>query len=305
MSCLPAHGWWWESGMVGVEGPPAHPQHPSLPCPHRGRVPPPEASVSPAEDPSQWGAALRAPGCQEWQSKSAQPEPSLSDPDSTRCLLPAANKTHAWPHVSPSSVCPWHLLGGRKHTGLASGSTPAGLEAPGDRQSHLVMSVCGGRARSWELGLWAGRHLSTRLLVWPLAEVFLGSGWGTGTELARRTWGVEVTRLHWPWLAQGAHGGQRVTGHSPGSLGFCIYIYIWLHWALVAACRILVPWVGIKPRPLHWEHKVLNTGLQRSPWQPALEPPVKCVHSTPDEGLLIHFSSDKPTQRGIHWQSSG
>ncbi|CAM9914262.1 unnamed protein product, partial [Rangifer tarandus platyrhynchus] len=30
-----------ESGMVGVEGSLAHPQHPSLPCPHCGHLPPP------------------------------------------------------------------------------------------------------------------------------------------------------------------------------------------------------------------------------------------------------------------------
>ena len=40
-------------------------------------------------------------------------------------------------------------------------------------------------------------------------------------------------------------------------LFFLIYLFIWLHWVLVAACRIfscgmwdLAPWPGIKPRPL-------------------------------------------------------
>ena len=46
-----------------------------------------------------------------------------------------------------------------------------------------------------------------------------------------------------------------------------IYLYVWLHWALVAACRIfscstwaLTAWSGIEPRSLHWEHGVLATG---------------------------------------------
>ena len=32
-------------------------------------------------------------------------------------------------------------------------------------------------------------------------------------------------------------------------------------WSCCVACRILVPWPGIKPMPLHWEWSVLTTGL--------------------------------------------
>ena len=45
------------------------------------------------------------------------------------------------------------------------------------------------------------------------------------------------------------------------------YLFIWLCWVLVVACELLVhsmwnlvPWPGIEPRPLHWEHGVLATG---------------------------------------------
>ena len=55
---------------------------------------------------------------------------------------------------------------GRSTQALPPGAPQqACLEAPGNKQFHLVMSVCGSRARSWELGLWAGKDLSTRLLV--------------------------------------------------------------------------------------------------------------------------------------------
>ena len=46
-----------------------------------------------------------------------------------------------------------------------------------------------------------------------------------------------------------------------------IYLFIWLHRVLVAACGIFswgmrdpVPWPGIEPGPLHWERGVLATG---------------------------------------------
>ena len=47
----------------------------------------------------------------------------------------------------------------------------------------------------------------------------------------------------------------------------CIYLFIWLYWSQLqhtryVSCGILdlVPWTGIKPRPLHWELRVLATG---------------------------------------------
>ena len=68
---------------------------------------------------------------------------------------------------------------------------------------------------------------------------------------------------------------------TPQTLFFFFFLFLWLYWGLVAAhglfnaeCRIfsyglwtlscgkrdLVPWPGIKPGPLHWEHGVLATG---------------------------------------------
>ena len=49
-----------------------------------------------------------------------------------------------------------------------------------------------------------------------------------------------------------------------------IYLFIWLHQILFAACRILscgmwdiLPWSGIEPR--HWEHRVSATGPSGKP----------------------------------------
>ena len=43
-----------------------------------------------------------------------------------------------------------------------------------------------------------------------------------------------------------------------------LLLFIWLHWILAAACGIfscnmkdLVPWPGVKPASLHWDHGVL------------------------------------------------
>ena len=50
---------------------------------------------------------------------------------------------------------------------------------------------------------------------------------------------------------------------------FLCYVFTWLRQILVRTCGIfdlsrglrnVVPWSGIKPRPLHWEHVVLATG---------------------------------------------
>ena len=50
-----------------------------------------------------------------------------------------------------------------------------------------------------------------------------------------------------------------------------IYLFIWLHWVLVVACKILVvacgtwfPDQGSNPRPLHWERGILATRPQGS-----------------------------------------
>ena len=44
-------------------------------------------------------------------------------------------------------------------------------------------------------------------------------------------------------------------------------LFIWLCWILVAACGIEFPDQGSNPGPLHWECKVLATGLPgKSPW---------------------------------------
>ena len=52
-----------------------------------------------------------------------------------------------------------------------------------------------------------------------------------------------------------------------------LHLYLWFllrptnwyplfyFWLCCVACRILVPWPGIKPLPLHWERRVLTTGL--------------------------------------------
>ena len=49
-----------------------------------------------------------------------------------------------------------------------------------------------------------------------------------------------------------------------------IYLFIWLRWVLVEAQGIfscgmwhLVPWPGIKPCPLYWEHRAFATGPPR------------------------------------------
>ena len=46
-----------------------------------------------------------------------------------------------------------------------------------------------------------------------------------------------------------------------------IYLFIWLHWVFVAACRVFIaacriqfPDQGSNPGPLHWERGVLTTG---------------------------------------------
>jgi len=50
---------------------------------------------------------------------------------------------------------------------------------------------------------------------------------------------------------------------------FLCYVFTWLHQILVTTCGIfdlswglrnVVPWPGIEPSPLHWEHVVLATG---------------------------------------------
>ena len=43
---------------------------------------------------------------------------------------------------------------------------------------------------------------------------------------------------------------------------FLIYIFIWLHWVLVAVCGTKFPDQGWNPGPLHWKHGVSTT---RSP----------------------------------------
>ena len=40
-----------------------------------------------------------------------------------------------------------------------------------------------------------------------------------------------------------------------------IYLFVWLCWVLLVACRIFQLWhVGLNPGPLHWDRGVLATG---------------------------------------------
>ena len=38
------------------------------------------------------------------------------------------------------------------------------------------------------------------------------------------------------------------------------FFYLFIFWPYPGACRILIPWPGIEPVPLHWKHRVLTTG---------------------------------------------
>ena len=95
-----------------------------------------------------------------------------------------------------------------------------------------------------------------------------------------------------------------------------IYLFIWLCWVLVSGifwCGMwdLVPWQGIEPGSLHWEHRVLATGPRGSPGSffssvqfssvtqscPTHCDPVDC--STP--GLPIHHQLLEFTQTHVHW----
>ena len=50
----------------------------------------------------------------------------------------------------------------------------------------------------------------------------------------------------------------------------CLFVCLvfWLHHA---ACRVLFPWPGMEPAPLHWERQVLATGPQGSPRRPTVK----------------------------------
>ena len=81
------------------------------------------------------------------------------------------------------------------------------------------------------------------------------------------------------------------------------YLFICLHWVLVAACGIfsygmqtidcglwvLVPWPGTKPQPLHWEHRVFASG-----------PPGKCLLVLV---ILVKMHSNKWIHK-YHWYRS-
>ena len=73
---------------------------------------------------------------------------------------------------------------------------------------------------------------------------------------------------------------------------FNIYLFIWLCQVLVATHRIfscsmwdLVPWPGIEPRPLHWGHGVLHTGLPGK--FPTLPLKWKCSSGLPSTCQLL------------------
>ena len=98
----------------------------------------------------------------------------------------------------------------------------------------------------------------------------------------------------------------------PGSLFYSIGLYIFFFVFLIfislaefgLSCNTqdLVPWLGIKPRPLHWECTVFTTGppVQFSsggPSCPTFCDPMDC--STP--GLPVYHQLPEFTQTHVHW----
>ena len=65
------------------------------------------------------------------------------------------------------------------------------------------------------------------------------------------------------------------------------FIYIFHFWLHCAACRVLVPWPGIKPAPLHWKLRALTTGV-----------PVLVVQSCP---TLCDPMDSSPPGPSVHW----
>lgn len=156
---------------------------PPSPPPH-GWAPPPLRPPCPLQRPLfSEGHPWEPPAARSDQPESTQQEPSLSDPETTRCLLSAANKNLlGFMSLRPLSVCPWNLPEGTRHTGLASESSPASLEAPGNRQSQLRCSETrqdvGRQDGSW-VSQRKGHHLFSPR-VWGSYGPQVGTGltWG-------------------------------------------------------------------------------------------------------------------------------
>ena len=50
-----------------------------------------------------------------------------------------------------------------------------------------------------------------------------------------------------------------------------VYLFIWLHWVLVATCGISFPDQGLNPGPLHWEPDVSHWATGAVPWREILK----------------------------------